>query len=73
MVIAYSLIEELGSRRTSTFLALLETPDLSLAPQDRAVLASFIDRLAEQFGTEHAAVRQLRAVAPGSADECPEP
>ena len=44
------MIEELGSRRTSTFLALLETPDLSLAPQDRAALGMFIDRLAEQFG-----------------------
>lgn len=67
------MIEELGSRRTSTFLALLETPDLSLAPQDRAALSSFIDRLAQQFGPEHVAVRQLRAVAPVSTDECPEP
>ena len=65
------MIEELGSRRTSTFLALLETPDLSLAPQDRAALGMFIDRLAEQFGPEHAAVKQLQEVAPARVD-CPD-
>lgn len=72
MVIAHSLIEELGPRRTSTVLALLETPDLSLAPQDAEALRAFTARLAEQFGPQHAAVRQLQAAAPEASD-CPEP
>lgn len=71
MVVAHSLLEELGSRRTSTFLVLLETPELELAPQDRAALSDFIDRLAEQFGPEHAAVKQLQEVAPAKVD-CPD-
>ena len=72
MVIAHSLIEELGPRRTGTLLALLEMPDLGLAPRDAEALASFIERVALHYGEDHLVVRQLQAAAPPAAD-CPEP
>lgn len=61
MVIAHSLIEELGPRRTTSFLVLLEHPELELPPSDQEALERFTERLAEQFGPECRAVRQLRS------------
>lgn len=62
MVIAHSLVEELGSRRTNSILVLLEHPELELAPSDQEALERFIERLSEQYGPENGAVRQLRSV-----------
>ena len=61
MIIAHSLIEELGDGRTRTFLALLECPDLELAHADWEALDRFVTRLSEQLGPDCRAVSQLRS------------
>ena len=71
MIIAHSLIEELGDRRTRTFLALLECPDLELAHADREALDRFVTRLSEQLGADCMAVSQLRSFRKDSPP-CPE-
>ena len=72
MLIAHSLIEELGSRRATTFLAGLEMPDLQLAPHDRQALTRFLERVAEHYGPEHETIVQLRRLNPDRSDGCPE-
>lgn len=71
LVIAHSLIEELGDRRTKTFLALLECPELELAPADREAYGRFVQRLSEQFGPDCQVVTQLESVDRANPS-CPE-
>lgn len=62
LVIAHSLIEELGPRRTDTMLALLEFPDLPLSRSDQEAFTQFLGKLQDQFGDTHDVLSQLRAV-----------
>ena len=71
VVIARSLIDELGDRRTKTLLALLEYPEFELAPADRQAYARFVMRLSEQLGPDSRAVEQLRFLAEEQS-LCPE-
>ena len=71
MIIAHSLVEELGARRTNTILAMLENPELELAPADQAAFRRFLERLADNYGQEAPEVRQLLAIRPDKP-ECPE-
>ncbi len=72
MVIAHSLLEELGERRTTFILAMLENPELELAPSDKAAFSRFLQRLEDHYGRDMPACRQLRVIS-GDAAECPEP
>lgn len=71
MIIAHTLIEELGSRRAEAFLALLEQPHPPLSQVDSDALQRFIARVEEQFGNGSQVAEQFRRLSPPEGDGCP--
>ena len=71
LVIAHSLIASLGERRVNAILAMLENPELLLADSDRYAFERFLDRLADHYGPDMPALRQLSVLRRSVAD-CPE-